>query len=76
MPEVDAPVMPEQILGKVIAVHRKHQDVAVPACSKIPRFLGLLLSASGRFRSLALRWHAWRSPNQLSKSEIAPVQAS
>jgi signal peptidase I len=76
MPDVDAPVMPEQVLGQVIAVHRKHRDVALPACSTIPRFAGLLLSASGRLRSLALRWHAWRSRNELSKSEIAQMQAS
>ena len=76
MPEVDAPVLPEQVLGKVINVRRKDRGVAVPPCSRTRRSAGLLLTAFGRLRSLALRWHAWRSPDGNSKSEVASVQAS
>ncbi len=60
MPEPDAPVYSGDFLGKVVAVEYDDETFAVPACSGLRRQVGLLLTHSGRLRSLALRCHDWR----------------
>ncbi len=76
LPETDAAVLPEEVLGKVTGVRRSGREIEVPACSTVRRSVGLLLTASGRLRSLTLRWHAWRSPAGNSKSKLAPESVS
>lgn len=74
LPGPDAPVQPHEILGSVITVRRKGRDVPVPGRSACRRGLGLLLTASVRLRSLALRWRAWRSPAAGAESELGSGQ--
>ena len=76
LPDDDAAVLPEQVLGKVTVLRRSDRDIEVPACSTARRLVGLLLTASGRLRSLTLRWHAWHSPAAGSKSKLAPESIS
>jgi hypothetical protein len=58
----DAPVLPEELLGKIVSVQRaSHRHVPTRVCSKSRRILGLALGASDRLRSAALRWHSWRT---------------
>jgi Peptidase S24-like len=62
MSGLDSPVLPEELLGKVVSVERASKlRVPMPVCSKPRRILGLALGASDRLRSAALRWHGWRT---------------
>jgi hypothetical protein len=75
LPCVDATVFPIEFLGKIVSVRRADRDIPVPACSRGRRWIGLLLTYSVRLRSLAVRWHAWRSRESNSKSRLATEQA-
>ncbi|MGC2195079.1 MAG: hypothetical protein WA628_10425 [Terriglobales bacterium] len=75
LPEADAPVRPEEVLGAIVSVRHGDRDVPVPDCRGARRGLGLALTYSVRLRSLALRWRAWRSPGGSLKSEWAPEEA-
>ena len=75
LPSVDATVFPIEFLGKIVSVRRGHRDIPVPACSPRRRWMGLALTYSVRLRSLAVRWHAWRSAESNSKSRLATEQA-
>jgi hypothetical protein len=58
----DAPVLPEELLGKIVSVERalrRHAPLRV--CSKPRRILGLALGSNDRMRSAALRWYSWRT---------------
>jgi len=74
LPGPDAPVQPDEVLGRVMTVRRKGRDVPVPGCSAGRRGMGLLLTTSVRLRSLALRWRAWHSPAAEAQSELSPGQ--
>jgi len=74
MPNEDAPVRLQELLGKVISVRGfSGGDFALRACNWPRRWIGLALAYSDRLRSLALRWHAWRSaePATVSLSEVS-----
>jgi hypothetical protein len=73
MQEADAPVSPDELLGKVVSVQYGAQNFPVAVCSRLRRWVGLILAYSARLRSVALRWHAWRSRNRdanLSPREV------
>ncbi len=74
LPAPDAFVKPDEVLGRVTTVRRKDRDIPVPGCTVARRGLGLLLTASVRLRSLALRWQAWHSPAAEAQSELTPKQ--
>ncbi len=76
MPEADAPVLPEELLGKVVATEFSAGRVAVPACSRLRRQIGLMLAHSDRLRSLALRWHAWRFRSSNANSDLSVQEVS
>jgi hypothetical protein len=77
MPEADAPVAAEELLGKIVGMQgRRDRDFQVPACSRCRRWIGLALAYSVRLRSLALRWHACWSTGRDSKSEFAPERTT
>jgi signal peptidase I len=76
MPEADVPVLPEELLGKVVATEFRAGRVAVPACSRLRRQIGLMLAHSGRLRSLALRWHAWRFRGRNANSDLSVQEVS
>ena len=72
----DAPVFPEELLGRVVSVQRTSgQFFPAPRCSKARRVLGLMLGASNRLRSVVLRWHSWRTrPMKDSVASTSPVR--
>jgi len=72
MPTADAPISTEELLGKVVSVRRRDQDIAVPVCSRLHRWAGLVSAYSDRLRSVALRLHAMRSRTAEVNSEFAP----
>jgi hypothetical protein len=76
MPEADTPVLPGELLGKVVAIEYGDGKVAVPVCSGLRRQVGLMLAHSGRLRSLALRWHAWRSGSRNANSDLSAQEVS
>jgi hypothetical protein len=76
MLEADDPVLPEEFLGKVIARESGAGKVAVPVCSRLRRQIGVMLAHSGRLRSLALRWHAWRFRSENAKPDLSAQEAS
>ncbi len=76
MPEADAPVLPEEFLGRVVATEVGAEKVVVPACSRLRRQIGLMLAYSNRLRSLALRWHAWRCQRGNAKSDLSEQEVS
>jgi signal peptidase I len=57
MPHADEPVLPEELLGKVVSLERGAETRVVPPCTSWRRAVGLALAYSGRLRSLVLRWH-------------------
>lgn len=71
MPEADAPIQPNELLGKVVSVERAGQTVPVTDCSPLRRRVGLMLAHSDRLRSLALRWHAWRSRSRDRNADLS-----
>ena len=75
MPGADAPVRAEEFLGKVVSVQRGSNQRPVACGSVARRCLGLLLAYSTRLRSLALRWHARRSPVNESATDLPFDQA-
>lgn len=61
MRAADAPVSAAELLGIVTAVWGVDGRARpLPRISRPRRLAGLALAYSGRLRSLALRWHAWR----------------
>lgn len=61
MPAADAPLSAEELLGVVTALWGTDgRALPVPRISGLRRLAGLALAYSGKLRSLALRWHAWR----------------
>ena len=76
MTEEDDPILPEELLGKVVAIEHGAGKVAVPACSGLRRQVGLLLSHSARLRSLALRWHAWRFQSRNPNPDLSAQEVS
>ena len=61
MPAADVPVLGEELLGVVTAIcGADGRPLPVPRGSRARRLAGLALAYSGKLRSLALRWHAWR----------------
>jgi len=75
LPSLDATVFPIEFLGKIVSVRRGDRDIPVPPCSRWRRWIGLALTFSVRLRSLALRWHTWRSRESNSKSQLATEEA-
>jgi hypothetical protein len=73
----DAPVFPQELLGRVISVQRTSgQCFLAPRCSKARRVLGLMLGASDRLRSIVLRWHSWRTrPMKDSGASTSPARS-
>ena len=68
----DAPVVPEELLGKVVSVQRTSGVCSSPPrCSKLQHLLGLILGYSDRLRSLALRYRAWRARSAAAKANVA-----
>src|SRR5579871_1015422 len=58
----DAPVFPGELLGRVVSVQRTSGlCFLAPRCSVAERVFGLMLGSSDRLRSVALRWHDWRT---------------
>jgi len=75
MPQVDAPVFGEELLGRVVSFERHgHGPAAVPKCSRLRRCLGLLLGSGDRFRSLALRVHGWRSRSAAGNAQLTQTE--
>jgi hypothetical protein len=75
LPSLDATVFPIEFLGKIVSVRRGDRDIPVPPCSRWRRSIGLALTFSVRLRSLALRWHTWRSRESNSNSRLATEEA-
>ena len=62
MSGADAPVVPEELLGKVISLQRTSGDcLPPPRCSKWQRIVGLILGHNDRLRSAVLRMRDWRT---------------
>ena len=58
----DAPVFPEELLGRVVTIQRTSgRSSAAPRCSIAGRVVGLMLGNSDRLRSVVLRWRDWRT---------------
>lgn len=76
MPEADAPVFPEELLGRVVSFQRHGERAApIPKCSRWRRSLGLMLAYGDRLRGVALRVHGWRTRNLEPNSEFVPHEA-
>jgi signal peptidase I len=75
MPDADAPVSEEELLGKVVSA-QGHRDFQECVCSRPRRWTGLTLAYSTRLRSVVLRWHTWRSTGRGSKSKFASERTS
>jgi hypothetical protein len=76
MPQADAPVFAEELLGRVVSFQRhRARSCGVPGCSRWRRCLGLVLAYSDRLRSVALRIHGWRAHNFEVNSELVAQQA-
>jgi signal peptidase I len=60
MPSEDGVLRDEEFLGRVVSVSRPEGDKAIPGCSAIGRFCGLILSDAHWIRSLVLRARASR----------------
>jgi hypothetical protein len=71
MPEADEPVLPFELLGKVIEIESGDKRTPVPPCSWMRRGIGLMLAHSARMRGLALRCHAWRSRQRTPNTDMA-----
>jgi signal peptidase I len=75
MPDADAPVLAEELLGKIVSIETlRGRQLSVPRCSRARRWMGLALAYSARMRSLALRWHG-RGTNT-RQGEAVPEQVS
>lgn len=74
MPDADAAVRPEELLGRVVSVRRYGRKFPVPACSPIARGVGLALAYYDPLRNLVLRVHAWRSRRPVANTSFAPTQ--
>jgi signal peptidase I len=75
MPDADAPVVTEELLGKIVSIEtQRGRQLPVPRCSGARRWMGLALAYSARLRSLALRWRA-RGAGARS-GEAVPEQVS
>jgi hypothetical protein len=72
MPEEDAPVFAEELLGRVVSLERRGKVSPVPGCSRMRRALGQMLGSSDRLRSVALRIHGWRTRNFQANAEFVP----
>jgi hypothetical protein len=71
MRAADAPVSPEELLGKVVSVSRDQaKDLPVPRGSRWRRWVGLVLAYFDLFRRIVLRLHAWRSRDAVASSEF------
>jgi hypothetical protein len=71
MREADAPVSPQELLGKVVSVSRDQaKDLPVPRGSRWSRWVGLVLAYFDLFRRIVLRLHAWRSRDAVGSSEF------
>jgi signal peptidase I len=71
MPEADDPVTAVELLGNVVSVAHNDQTVVVPHCSWLRRRIGLMFAHRDRLRSLALRWHTWRSGGGKEKPDLS-----
>lgn len=68
---VDAPVLSEELLGKVVSLKRdSEQDLSVPSCSRLRRAVGLTLGYFDRLRGVALRLQSWRSRRSNPNAEL------
>lgn len=75
MPDTDAPVCAEELLGKIVSIERQQgRERPVPRCSRPRRWIGLSLAYSAKLRSVALRWHARGTSARAGKA--VPEQAS
>lgn len=71
MRATDAPVSPEELLGKVESVSRNRKmKLPVPQLSSLRRGAGVILAYSDLLRRLALRLHAWCSSDAIASTEI------
>jgi len=57
MPQVDEPVTPTELLGRVVNIERDGELKSVPPCTLPRRALGMLLAYSTRLRSIFLDLH-------------------
>jgi hypothetical protein len=71
MPEPDAHVTADELLGKVISVAHNDKTITVPQCSWLRRRIGLMFAYSDRVRSVALRLHARRSGVVKESAELS-----
>jgi hypothetical protein len=69
MRTADAPVSPEELLGKVVSVSR-NQTSDLPVGSRWSRWVGLVLAYFDLFRRIVLHLHAWRSRDAVASSEF------
>lgn len=69
MREADAPVSPEELLGKVVSVSR-NQTSDLPVGSRWSRWVGLVLAYFDLFRRIVLSLHARRSHDAVASSEF------
>ena len=71
MRTADAPVSPEELLGKVVSVSRDQaKDLPVPRGYRWNRWVGLVLAYSDLLRRIVLRLHAWRSRDAVASAEF------
>jgi len=70
MRAADAPVSPEELLGRVVSVSRNHAKDFPVRGSRWSRWVGLVLAYSDLLRRIVLRLHAWRSRDAVAGSEF------
>jgi signal peptidase I len=71
MRAADAPVSPEELLGRVVSASRNHAaDLAVPGASWFSQSVGFTLAHWDLLRRMVLRLHAWRSRDAAASSEF------
>jgi len=71
MRAADAPVSPEELLGRVVSVSRDQTEELPPLGSRWSRWVGLVLAHSDLLRRVVLRLHAWRRSDTDASSEFA-----
>lgn len=76
MPQADAPVFAEELLGRVVSFQRhRTRSSGVPPCCWWRRCLGLVLAYSDHLRSVALGVHGGRTRNLAANSEFVAQEA-
>jgi hypothetical protein len=70
MRTADAPVLPEELLGRVVSVSRNHVKDFPVGGARWSRWVGLVLAYSDLLRRMVLRLHAWRSRDGAASAEF------